>query len=420
MPARAGACRRAARPVRAPARAHPANPSRRHPAMNQYELLNAARVTGLMQGLQDPRLQQQPLIWNERIPDVPAVDDEIVAYYQGTPVIADLVADDAAAVIYTTGRFSFESVKIPNIKMGIGINQSMLQMMNRLSRNALLRGELDILSNMQARHVANVLYGVNLRKEVLKLAMLLDGYSYDRLGIKLNNVTWGMPSDLKITTGIAWTSTSATPITDIQTARRIARVRYGIELNRATMTTAALQFAAATTEFINQAKLLGWGLLSTPVPVIPIQNDTQIRQIFERVLGGGEGGAFTIEIDDRRYWAQDTAGATTSQPFQPINAVLLTSTANDRNGVAYDFANGDTAEGMVAGAAPVNVIGGSIPQGPGPVGYVTAADPTLNPPGLVTWGVARGFPRKYSKPASAVLNVGNITEVITVGVPFPI
>jgi hypothetical protein len=387
---------------------------------NQYDFLNAARVTGIMQGLQDPRLMPQPLIWNGRIPDVPATDDEIMASYQGQLLIADLIADDAKAVVYSMGRFAFESTKIPNLKMGIALNQSMLNVLDRLSQNAGLRGDLGVFTNMQNRLMTNVTYGVNLRKEVLKVAMLLDGYSYDRLGIKLNNVTWGMPSDLKVTPNTAWTSTSSTPITDIQTVRRVARVRYGVELNRATMSTSALQAMAATTEFQTQARLLGFGLAGFPSPAIPLQNDAMIRQIAERLLGGGEGGAFTIEIDDRRYWIQDTAGAISSAPIQPINNVLLTSSANDGNTAAYDFAHGVITEGIVARMAPANIVGGAIPGGFGPIAYNTLADPNLNPPGVITWGVDRGFPRKFSKPASAVLSVGALAEVVSLGVPFPI
>lgn len=388
--------------------------------MNALDYLNAARVTGIIQGLQDPRLLPQPLIWNQRIPDVPAADDEILASYQGQLLIADIIADDAKAVVYSMGRFAFESTKIPNLKMGLGMNQSMLNIFNRLAQNNALRDDLNLFTNLQNRMMINVKYGVELRKEVLKVAMLLDGFSYNRLGIVMNGVTWGMPTDLKVTSGVAWTSTSATPITDIQTVRRVARVRYGVELNRATMTTAALQYAAATTEFQTQARLLGFGLAGFPAPAIPIQSDAMIQQIFSRLLGGGEGGAFIVEIDDRRYWSQDTAGLIGSAPILPLNNVLLTSTANDGNTNAYDFANGVVTEGIVSSFAPVNVIGGSIPQGFGPVAYSTAADPALNPPGVVTWGVARGFPRKHSKPASAVLNVGAIAEVISLGVPFPI
>lgn len=388
--------------------------------MNALDYLNSARVTGIIQGMQDPRLLPQPLIWNSRIVDTPAADDEILASYQGQLLIADLIADDAKAVVYSMGRFAFESTKVPNLKMGMGMNQSMLNVFNRLRQNAYTPDEPGLFTGMQNRLMAAVKYGVELRKEVLKVAMLLDGYSYNRLGIIMNGVTWGMPTDLKITTGTAWTSTSATPITDIQTARRVARVRYGTELNRATMSTAALQYAAATTEFQNQARLLGFGLAGFPSPAIPLQNDAMISQIFSKLLGGGEGGAFTLEIDDRRYWTQGTAADITSAPILPLNNVLLTSTANDGNANAYDFANGIVTEGIVAGMAPTNIVGGSVPQGFGPISYVTAADAALNPPGIVVWGVARGFPRKHSKPASAVLNVGTIGDVIALGVPFPL
>jgi hypothetical protein len=387
---------------------------------NSLDYLASARVTGLIRGLQDPRLLPQPLVWNGRIPDVPAADDEIMASYQGQPMIADLIAEDAKAVIYSMGRFAFESTKIPKLKMGIGVTEAMLNVLDRISRNGGLRDDVGLFTNMLNRLMVQVRYGVELRKEVLKLAMLIDGYNYERLGIKLTNITWGMPSDLKITVGVAWTSTSATPITDIQTARRIARVRYAQELNRATMSTSALQFMAATTEFQTQARLLGFGLAGFPSPAIPLQNDAMIRQIAERLLGGGEGGAFTIEIDDRRYWTQDAAGAITSAPVQPINNVVLTNRGNDGNTNAYDFAHGVIQEGVVAGMAPANVVGGNVPQGFGPIAYATAANAELNPPGLVVWAVDRGFPRKFQKAASAVLNVGAITDVITVGVPFPL
>lgn len=390
--------------------------------VNQYDYLNAFRITGVVQGLQDPRLMEQPLTWNERVPDQDAVDDEIIAYEQAVPYIADLIAEDAAAPVYSTGRFAFEATKIPKIKTGIAVNEAMLQLMDKLQRNNATRGESQIFDGMFDRHARRVVYGVNVRKEVLKLAMLMDGYNYDRLGIRLTGLTWGMPSTLKVTPSVAWTSTSATPLTDIQTVRRTARVAYGVNLNRITLSTAALQAMAATTEFQNQAKILGWGLLSgTPAPVIPLQMDGMIVQMIQRLLSGGDpnGGQVVVEVDDRRYWAKDAAGADISAPFLPINVVLLTATANDDNRMAYDFANGNVLEGIAVRAANSSVVGGAIPVQPGPIAYATLADPTLNPPGVVTWGVARGFPRKYQKAASATLTVGNITDSIPIVATLP-
>jgi hypothetical protein len=54
----------------------------------------------------------------------------------------------------------------------------------------------------------------------------------------------------------------------------------------------------------------------------------------------------------------------------------------------------------------------------GPIAYATPADANLNPPGVVYWGVARGFPRKHLLQASAVLTVGTYSDLIAVGEPF--
>jgi hypothetical protein len=95
---------------------------------------------------------------------------------------------------------------------------------------------------------------------------------------------------------------------------------------------------------------------------------------------------------------------------------LLTSTANDGNSNAYDFANCVVTEGALNGFGS-SVLGGAIPAGRGPIGYATLADPNLNPPGIITWAVARGAPRKHMNQASAVLSVGTLTETFSSDVP---
>jgi hypothetical protein len=83
--------------------------------------------------------------------------------------------------------------------------------------------------------------------------------------------------------------------------------------------------------------------------------------------------------------------------------VVLTSREFDGNAGAWDFANGTVTETM-RGTVP-NLIGEFEGEQEGPVAYYTGADPNGNPPGLIGWGVARGFPRKHQKAASAVLTV---------------
>jgi hypothetical protein len=260
-----------------------------------------------------------------------------------------------------------------------------------------------------------VRYGVLARKEALKIAMLTDGMDYDSLGVKMSGVTWGMPSDLKVTAGTTWDNISATPITDINTVRDIAQQRYGVSLNRLTMSSATLRYMVKTTEFKDQAKLITASLFGAPAMTIPMQDQDVVRRLAGSVLNIG-GEAMQIEIDDRRYFSQSAAGVTTSQRFFPIGKVVLTSSANDGNASAWDFANGQVIESMVSNLA--TVPGGQIPGGFGPVSYATLADPSLNPPGIVYWGVARGFPRKHLLQASACLTVGSYADAVSTALPF--
>ena len=383
----------------------------------QVDFFSSARITGIMQGLTDPRLLPVPLTWNARIPDVPSTDEEVSAKYVGTLLIADIIADDAKAVTYSQGRFQFQTTTVPNIKMGLAMNQAMINALQRIKETGgVNRDDVGFFNDRWAKNVQDVKYGVELRKEVLKIAMLVDGLSYDRLGIKMSNVTFGMYSDLKVTPGTAWSNTAATGLTDIQNLRQVARQRYGIDLNRATMSTPALRALVAQTEFQSQIKNVAYAtLLGGPAPVAPLQGDPYLKRLGELVIGG-VGEPFTIELDDRRYWSQADTGTITDNRFHPISTVLLTSAANDGNSNAYDFANCVVTEGIVGNMFPSNVMG-PVTTGRGPIGYTTLADQSLNPPGTVTWGVARGFPRKHQNQSSAILNVGTLTETFSTAVP---
>jgi hypothetical protein len=384
----------------------------------QVDFFSSARITGIMQGLTDPRLLPVPLTWNARVPDVPSVDEEISAKYVGTLLIADIIADDEKAVTYSQGRFQFQTTQVPNIKMGLAMNQAMINALQRIKALGGAAGADDVgfFGDRWNKNVQDVKYGVELRKEVLKIAMLVDGLSYDRLGIKMSNVTFGMYTDLKVTPGTAWSSTAGTGLTDIQNLRQVAQQRYGINLNRATMSTPALRALVAQTEFQAQIKnVYLQQLLGGPTPVAPLQGDPFLKRLGELVIAG-VGEPFVIELDDRRYWSQASTGAITDNRFHPISTVLLTATGNDGNANAYDFANCPVTEGIIGSMFPSSVMG-QVAQGRGPIGYTTLADAALNPPGTITWGVARGMPRKHQNQSSAILNVGTLTETFNTAVP---
>jgi hypothetical protein len=372
-------------------------------------LLRAARVNTIMQALQDAREMPPNLVWSNRIGDVPALDDEIMARFVGRLQIADLIADDQAAVVYQTGKFNFESSAVPNLKHGSAVTQSMLNQLRALQGS--VANDMGIFTAYENRTIDGLLTGVRWRKEALFIAMLIDGFSYDRLGIKMTNVSWGMPSDLKVTPSVTWdTAATATPVADILAVKLIGKARYGITFDRVSMTTTDFRYMIATTEYQAKAKQFLPAQLS--FTNLSLANLTQQQALAESTLG------MTIELNDSRYWTQDATGVQTSAAFHPVGKVILTSTANDNNDSVMDFANGIVTESIVADLVDSAMIGSLGGPQYGPLAYATVANAQLNPPGIVYWGCARGFPRKHLLQASAVLTVGTYGDLITVGEPF--
>jgi hypothetical protein len=377
---------------------------------SQLELLGAARFAGVLQGLYDPRLLPQRPLWvGGRVPIVPATDEEIYARYIGVPVIADIIADDAKAAVYSVGKWNFETTRIPNLKFGIPINQATLNQLDRLVNGYAPPDDMGIFTQWQNTQTANVKSGVLMRMEVLTVAMLLDNLSYNRLGVNMSGVTFGMPADLKVTTSVAWdTAGSATPVNDILGVKLVASVRYGVNLNRVTMSTTAFRYMIATTEFQNKARQ--YLAPNVSYTNLALSNLPQQQTIAGNVLG------MTIELDDRRVWQQDSQGVNISIPILPVTSVILSSTDADGNAMAWDFANAVVSESMVGAGG--TVIGAIPNRVRGPIAYATLADPALNPPGLVTWGVGRGMPRRKMQPCSAALTVGTFSDTVSTALPF--
>lgn len=375
------------------------------------EMLSVARINQVMQALQDVRELPGQLVFLNRTKVVPAVDGEIMARFIGRVMIADLIADDAGAVTYNYQKVQLERTAPPNLKVGQNMTQAMINQLNALTASggvgSVLENEL-FATNMMGI-ISNLRLGVRQRMEALIVAMHIDSYSYDRFGIKLSGVGWGMPSDLNVVPAIPWTDITATPVSDIQTLLLTASVRYGKVYNRLTMSTQAFRYMTNTTEFQTKAKLI---LLPTLFGAAINQLDLRTNQkVAETLLG------CTIVLYDQRFWSQDEAGNVTSAPYLPINKVILDDTSNDNNGAVQDFANGVVTEtivnSMMGGGTIGQFTGGSV----GPVGYATCPN-NLNPPNITFWGVGRGFPRKYELQANAVFTIGQFADVIPVGVPF--
>lgn len=362
--------------------------------MDGLQLLGAVRVNKVMRSLQDKRGIPQRLSFLARTPVVPASDGEIMARFMGQVLIADLIADGGRAGVYSAGKLFLETTKAPNLKVGAALNQEQLNQMDAYLSGVQVEDELFPMS--ESRILDNLRIGVMQRQEALLVAAKIGGFSYDRLGIKMENVSFGMPSDLKITPSNEWSdATNATPVTDVLTAKRVGQVKYGIVYDRIVMTLSAFNAMIATTEFQNKSR-------TYLAPNVSFTNLNAADTEFQRNLATNVLGVKEIEIKDDRYWTENTDGSLISAPFLPNNKVILESTMSDNDASVLDFANGVVTESIVSRVGGSRINGQLPSNARGPVGYTTAED---NPPSITYWGVGRGFPRRHYQQATACLTI---------------
>lgn len=360
--------------------------------------LDSAKLRTIVQTLADQLESNQNLLFLNRVRVVNADDDEIFGKYKGQVYAADVVADDQEAVVYESGSFEFTTFQIPNIKMGKSISQNMLNRIARLSRNlpadAADRGRFD---NWQLDMAQELVLGVRQRVNALLCAMMIDATSYNRLGIQLQNSTWGMPANLKITPTNAWDdAVNSTPITDMQVLiTETAPDNYGEQYDRVTMSSRAFRYLTQSAEFQNRVKgelryNFGSGELN-------VRDTGAMRALLANILG------IEVEVYDGSFWERANNGAKSRNKVLPVNRVLFSSSADDNNTQAFDFANGVVTESIVGSVLSVPGFNG---EAFGPIAYYEG-NPGMNPPVIRAWSVVRGFPRKFRETATAVMTVGN-------------
>lgn len=359
------------------------------------DILATTKVNAVMQTLVDQRTLPQRLVALSRTPIVPCTDGEITAYYEGYAYLADIIADNAKAVVRDTGKFTFDTFKVPNIKHGTAVDQERLNLLDRINRGGGIPSDNGIISNWRSRIVDNLLLGIRNRMEMLLWAMKLDAFSVDGLGIKASG-TWGMPSDLKVNADDWATTNSGTPVDDIDTLVQLAADKYGAVYTRLTMSRAAFRLLVATDEFKAKAQL--YSSFTFPTGSWPSQLDKPMLQYAQNILG------MDIELHDWTYPTESAdATVTTTNRFLANNYVILDNPADD-NSDAFDWGNGVVTESLVADELS-GMFGGLGGAQYGPVAYTTPSAIDLNPPGYTVWAVTRGFPRKHNKACSAYIRV---------------
>jgi hypothetical protein len=274
------------------------------------------------------------------------------------------------------------------------VPQSKINLLQRIMANLATTEDSGYFGSYLNDRLEDLVAGVWARIEWVLMGMLTDSLVYSANGVKFS-LTFGMPSDLKVTPGTLWSNAgAATPISDLQTVRNTARLKYGVDLNRLSLSQTAFTYMISTTEFQNKAQL--YSQYAFPAASFPVQDLGLATGVFNRMMDG-----MMVEIDDRSAYVENADGTQTATRFLAVNKALLTSEALDGNSRAMDFADGVVTESM-PGIVP-NLIGAATGERRGPFGYFTSGDPQGNPPGLNGWAVSRGFPRKHVKSSSAVI-----------------
>lgn len=375
-----------------------------------WRFLDSARINRIVRTLADEleAVGMRNLIGLQRTPIVNADDNEIVGKFKGQFVAADVISDDQEAAVYdTVGQFEFVATEIPNIKMGSRVSQHMINRLARLRQNISGGNDVRFFTDWENTLAESLVTGVRQRMNALIMAMWMDASSYDRYGIKLTNASWGTPAALKVNASQAWSVTNkanADAVGDFLTlATQTAPDTFGEEYNRVTMSSQAFRYLITTPKFqqylaglagmeFKTPGIMATGGTSSTSGIQPVPDFAMQRQAFANMIG------MELELYDGHFYERSNNGKRTSVRYLPFNKIIFSNTQDDNDSTAMDFANGIVTESIVSPLIGHGGIGG---ESFGPIAYFTGNE-NLNPPDIVAWGVARGFPRKHRETATAV------------------
>jgi len=370
--------------------------------LNIPDFLSVVRLGTFVQTLASKYELSRPLTFLNRTAVVNKIDElDILNSYSGSIFAADLITNDAEAVVVDSGRL--ETVarmrEVPNIKIGQSIGQSQLSKLQALRQQIQLDGP-DLITGFELNLATTLITGVRQRMNQLCAAMALDGISYDRLGVKVNS-GFGTPSVLKqtIVGTRQWTMDNLTtmkPIEDLQYMAQSVAPLLGKSYDRVTMATTTFRLITQSDEFSERVRLR-FQLLPTQFELNPYDVANN-QALFEQITG------MVLELEDATIRTRNTDGTETGQVrVLPANQVILSNTNDDNDESAYFFGNTIVDETVVA-----QYVDDAARQfnGPavGPVAYYWI-DPSLNPPRLNAYAVAKGWPVKVDKFAHAILTV---------------
>jgi hypothetical protein len=91
-------------------------------------------IAAIVENQQQAAERARPRLYLDRVPTVPADDEEITAVWTANRLSADIIAPDQAARVAAAGTLQFNVTEIPNIKLGARLTQADINRMERLQQ----------------------------------------------------------------------------------------------------------------------------------------------------------------------------------------------------------------------------------------------------------------------------------------------
>lgn len=370
--------------------------------MNRLAYIAPVRLTKIVNFVIDQRERPGELKWINRLRLVPVSDKEFSARYINRVKIADHISLNARARVYKGGRLKIESTELGKIKFGTAWDEEELNDIDAWSAANQGVPGADMLANFLNNNAEMLRLGVLQRLNYMATGMAMDSYTYhDPNGIQMANVTFGMPSNLKVLVSVYWTDHAASnPFKDMMDFNYLVSVIYGFRYDRVTMSEALFREIIQNTNYETYSK-----------PYMPV-NISAVTNVPNTAIGFHQDRfrditGLSVEFDDSRYFDERPDGSRYSFRNQAANRVIFSVTGWDNTAQLGDMGNGIVQESRVSGYTNGNVLGGPLPANArGPLSYVTAE---LDPPGLQQWIVMRAWPRKGELYSTAVMKAASDT-----------
>lgn len=338
---------------------------------------------------------------NSRVADQDATNGEVLMKVKRQPVAADVIQFGQVARVIKPQQVRTQQLVVPKLKHGQQFEEGFIELLTRLENGIANSEDRFSIDNQIAQSLEDLINGVLDRQEILNNHMLTGGVvnSYDAYGIQFSGDLWGTPSNLKSVPATKWDVTAtATPIANIRAMAAVMTDTYGNKPNRFTAPQAVLNAIYATDEYKNNLASFGFLNLSAAQLVQLAANPEFQLTMLQAMLGN-----IAIEAYDKSTNVENADGSLTSVRFLPAETTYLSNSANDNNTTWSRFANTPCPEAIVNNLVPG--MFGRFPSGRtrGPLGYVTAANAQLNPPGMTTWAVKCGFPERRREAVTGVI-----------------